>query len=48
MNIPLCSILCMLIDKALLNEARCGAVSQAVNSGAAHALRPVLTLGLKT
>ena len=43
LNIPLCSTLCMLIDKALMDETRCGAVSQAVNGCAAHSSRRLLT-----
>jgi hypothetical protein len=43
LNMPLCSTLCMPIDKALMDEARCGAVSQAVNGCAAHSWCRVLT-----
>ena len=39
LNIPLCSILCMLIDRALMDEARWGAVSQEVHGGATHTSR---------
>jgi hypothetical protein len=34
--------------KALMDKARCGAVSQAVNGCAAHSSRRVLTRHLKT